>query len=114
MARLYADEDFDFGVVEELRRLGHDVVTAQEAGQANQAIPDHAVLAFGSGLGRALLTFNRRHFRRLHPAAQPHRGIVICTRDSSAAALAARVHEALVACPALDGQLIRIYRPPTP
>ena len=27
---LYADEDFSFPVVEELRRLGHDVVTAQE------------------------------------------------------------------------------------
>ena len=29
---LYADEDFSFPVVEELRRLGHDVVTAQEDG----------------------------------------------------------------------------------
>ena len=29
--QLYADEDFFFPVVEHLRRLGHDVVTAQEA-----------------------------------------------------------------------------------
>jgi hypothetical protein len=31
--QLYADEDFPLGVVEELRRLGHDVVTAQEDGR---------------------------------------------------------------------------------
>jgi hypothetical protein len=30
MARLYADEDFPRPVVEELRRLGHDVLTVQD------------------------------------------------------------------------------------
>jgi hypothetical protein len=40
MARLYADEDFPFPVVERLRQLGHDVLTAFEAGQANQGIGD--------------------------------------------------------------------------
>ena len=33
MARLYADEDFSYPTVEGLRRLGHDVLTAQEAGE---------------------------------------------------------------------------------
>src|SRR5438874_11464206 len=35
MVKLYSDEDFSFPVVEELRRLGHDVLTAQEAGQGS-------------------------------------------------------------------------------
>jgi len=39
MARLYADENFDYPIVEELRRLGHVVLTAQEAGQGGQEIP---------------------------------------------------------------------------
>ena len=43
MARLYADEDFPLPVVEELRRLGHDVLTVQEAGRANQGIDDATV-----------------------------------------------------------------------
>jgi len=30
MARLYADENFPFPAVEELRRLGHDVLTSYE------------------------------------------------------------------------------------
>ena len=45
MARLYADEDFDYPVVVELRRLGHDVLTVAEAGQANQRVADDVVLA---------------------------------------------------------------------
>lgn len=40
MADLYGDEDFSFAVVEELRKLGHDVLTAQEAGQGNQGAAD--------------------------------------------------------------------------
>jgi hypothetical protein len=40
MARLYADEDFPLPVVEELRRLGHDVRTVQEAGRAGQRLGD--------------------------------------------------------------------------
>ena len=46
MARLYSDEDFSLPVVEELRNLGHDVLTAQEAGRSNQGISDSRVLAF--------------------------------------------------------------------
>ena len=34
---LYADENFPLRVVEELRRLGHDVITAYEDGKANQS-----------------------------------------------------------------------------
>ncbi len=46
MARLYSNENFPLPVVVELRRLGHDVLTVQEAGKANQEIPDDEVLAF--------------------------------------------------------------------
>jgi hypothetical protein len=35
---LYADENFPLRVVEELRRLGHNVLTALEDGKANKAI----------------------------------------------------------------------------
>jgi hypothetical protein len=45
MARLYSDENIPLQTVEELRRLKHDVLTAQEAGKANQRISDDQVLA---------------------------------------------------------------------
>lgn len=35
MARLYADEQFPYEVVEYLRDLGHYVLTVQEAGNVN-------------------------------------------------------------------------------
>jgi hypothetical protein len=114
MARLYADENFAYPVVTELRRLGHDVLTAQEAGQGNQAIPDDAVLAFAVTQRRAVLTFNRRHFVRLHMSGQAHTGIVVCTRDPDTVGLAARVHGAVSNSPTLDVQLIRVTRPRRP
>ncbi|GAB4203494.1 MAG: hypothetical protein Fur006_57930 [Coleofasciculaceae cyanobacterium] len=40
MARLYADEQFPRETVLALRTLGHDILTVQEAGKANQQIPD--------------------------------------------------------------------------
>ena len=112
MARLYADENFDYPAVQELRQLGHDVLTAHEAGQSGQRITDSAVLAFATALSRAVLTFNRRHFIRLHRHSTSHSGIIICTRDDNSNALSRRIHNAVVNFPSLDGQLVRITRPP--
>jgi predicted nuclease of predicted toxin-antitoxin system len=56
MACLYADEQFPYQVVEHLRDLGHDVLTVQEAGNANLKIPDDEVLAFASSNERVILT----------------------------------------------------------
>ena len=39
MATLYAYEDFPYPVVEHLRTLGPDVLTAQEDGRAGQISP---------------------------------------------------------------------------
>lgn len=47
---LYADANFPLRVVEELRRLGQDVLTAFEDGKANQSITDRQLLERASGL----------------------------------------------------------------
>ena len=112
MARLYADENFPLQVVVALRRLGHDVLTVLEAGQANQRIEDHDVLAFAVAAGRAVLTINRRDFRRLHQQQPNHRGIVVCSADIDTEGQAQRIHMAISASTSLDGMLIRINRPP--
>lgn len=90
---LYADEDFPQPVVEKLRRLGHDVLTAQEDGRT--ATPDPQVLARAFALGRSLLTHNRRHYERLHRHGDAHIGILSATMDDDHAALANRVHATL-------------------
>jgi hypothetical protein len=114
MAALYADENFRAAVVDELRRLGHDVLTALEAGQANKGIADPDQLAYAIAQRRAVLTYNRRHFVRLASQVSPHAGIIVCTDDPDATALAARIDRAVQACASLDNQLLRINRPPKP
>ena len=64
MARLFADENFPNPTVEALRQLGHDVMTAADVGLAGLGIPDEEVLVFAHADGRAVLTHNRKHFRR--------------------------------------------------
>jgi hypothetical protein len=112
MARLYADEDFHYAVVEQLRQLGHDALTVHEAGQGNQGIPDPDVLAFAIGVGRAVLTYNRWDYVKLHSRVQPHSGIIVCSRDRDLLALAVRIHQAIANLASLDSLLIRVNRPP--
>jgi hypothetical protein len=75
------------------------VLTANEASQARQGFSDAQVLAFAISQTRAVITFNRRHFIRLHRHVQPHYGIIVCTDDRDWIALAARVHQAIGALP---------------
>ncbi|HEX4123893.1 MAG TPA: DUF5615 family PIN-like protein [Tepidisphaeraceae bacterium] len=95
MARFYSNETFPLAVVEELRRLGHDVLTSLQAGRANQSIPDHQVLAFAIAEKRAVLTFYRRHFARLYAQSAAHASIVSCTVDADYNALARRIDQAV-------------------
>jgi predicted nuclease of predicted toxin-antitoxin system len=111
MARLYADEQYPYPVVEFLRTLGHDVLTVQEAGQANQKIPDSDVLGFATLENRAVLTQNRKDFFRLHRTQPDHAGIIACTNDRNWEALAERIDVAITAEGSLKGQLIRVVRP---
>jgi hypothetical protein len=90
---LYEDEDFPYPTVEELRFLGHDVVTAQEDGL--KATPDPITLARAHFLGRAVLTHNRRNYERLHRQGAEHCGILSATQDPNHLALAARIHAVL-------------------
>ncbi len=110
MTLLYADENFDFGAVVELRRLGHDVLTVQEAGRRRR--DDPTVLADATADGRAVLTFNRRDFIRLHRQSSAHSGILICTDDGDSMALAARINQALSATVSIVGNCVRVNLPP--
>ena len=112
MARFYSNENLPLQVVEELRRLGHDVLTSLEAGNANAAVPDEDVLAFATVENRILLSYNRRHFMRLHERrVTSHAGIVVCTYDPDFARQAHGIH--LAVSPLMDAvdKLIRVNRP---
>jgi hypothetical protein len=108
---LYADEDFSLPVVEELRFLGHDVVTAQEDGRTSALDP--VILARAHSLGRSVLTYNRRHFERLHKQGADHSGILSATHDRDFPALADRIHQALAGLSPARW-CIRVNKPASP
>lgn len=110
MARLYANENFPLPVVEELRRLGHDVLTIQEMDKAKQSISDERVLAFASEQNRVLLTLNRKHFIRLHNVQPGHAGIIVCSFDLDFVSQAQRIHKAIELQQQFPNQLIRVNR----
>lgn len=111
MVRFYADEQFPFQVVELLRNLGYDVLTVQEAGNANQRIPDDQVLMFAISQERSILTINRIDFIRLHRRDDNHFGIVVCTNNRNWEQFAERIDGTVRAEESLQGKLIRVVRP---
>ena len=112
MARIYADEHFPRIVSEFLRTVGHDVLTVQEAGNANLGIPDPEVLEFATSNDRAVLTLNRFDFIRLHNRKSDHAGIIVCTKNRNVEMLATRINEVISREETLRGKLIRVNRPP--
>ena len=112
MALLYANENYPLGIVEELRKLGHDVLTARDSGNANRAVPDEEVLRFATAQRRAVLTHNRQHFFRLHrETGGSHAGIIACTYDPDETRQAKRIHDAITNADAgLAGKVVRDYR----
>ena len=112
MARFYSNENIALPVVVELRRLGHDVLTSLDAGNANASVPDSEVLEFAAREDRILLSHNRRHFIRLHAARTlDHAGIVVCTADADCAALAQRIHLGIATIHDMKNHLVRVNRP---
>ncbi|MBM3239471.1 hypothetical protein FJZ31_24525 [Candidatus Poribacteria bacterium] len=76
---IYTDEDIHGQVALQLRRRGFDALSATEAG--NLGIPDEEQLNFAIQHRRAILSFNRRDFCRMHTeyltSGQQHCGIIV-------------------------------------
>ena len=111
MARLYANENFPQPVVDELRVLRHDVLTVLETGKAGVSWSDREVLEFATREDRAVLTMNRKHFRKLHDEIPSHAGIVLCTVDLDFPGQAARIDAAIQEAGDCHGKIIVVNRP---
>jgi hypothetical protein len=93
-----------------LKRLGHDVATTIDKGNAGISMPDEAVLEFSTTSDRILVTMNRKHFIRLHNQGKPHQGIFVCKYDPDFARLARKIDDVLRKTTNLSGMLVRINR----
>ena len=111
MASFWADEHVPKDLVIALRDLGHDVLTAREAGRADLGVPDAEVLRHATTINRTVLTNNRWDFVGLHAKDPNHCGIVAYTDDDGIAPLADRIHAAIAPHFTLNQQLIRVNLP---
>lgn len=80
--RFFTDEDVYRAVAQELRRVGFDAVSTPESGRNRES--DESQLAWSTGENRALVTFNVRHFARLHAHIMAnqghHSGIIVSSQ----------------------------------
>jgi len=78
-ASLYLDEHIQAALAQGLRVRGVNVLTPQEAG--NRSLDDQGQLRFAVVQGRTLLSYNKRHFAKLHydwmKAGREHAGIIL-------------------------------------
>ena len=89
----YEDEDFlDHLTRKLLREGGADCLSTEEAGRRGS--PDPSQLDFASKMGRAIVTFNRKDYARLHKewtaAGREHAGIIIVNHQQINRVLLAR------------------------
>jgi predicted nuclease of predicted toxin-antitoxin system len=109
MARFFADEDFPRLVVDELRALGHDILTVHDMGMANKRWPDRSVFFFACDEQRIVLSKNRRDFFKLHRLFPNHPGLVLCTADLDFRATAVRINAVIKQTRDPRGQVMRVY-----
>jgi Domain of unknown function (DUF5615) len=114
MAAFYSDEDIPASLANALSVLGHSIRSAEADGRPNRGIDDADVLARATALGRAVLTFNRWDYHRLHTTDPHHAGIVTCTDDPDRTALAQRIDHAVRQVARLDGCLVKVIQPNRP
>ena len=111
LARLYADEDSVAGCRGVLRRLGHDMLTVQEAGRADQGISDSLVLVDATNDKRAILTHNHAISNACIAKLKLHQGIISCTHDRPDRPACSTHQFCDRQVRKIDEQFIRIVRP---
>ena len=79
--RLFTDEMIHTGLTVELGRRGYDAESCQDAGRSNQKVSDEDQLRYATRQGRAILSYNQRHFvpidRQWKAAGRRHAGIIL-------------------------------------
>jgi predicted nuclease of predicted toxin-antitoxin system len=110
---LLADEDFWVQVVDRLRAIGHDVRRVREFddNKSGDGRTDEEVLELAKKQRRAVVTFNRKDFQKLHNDHPDHHGVILCYQDDpEAESLATRIDQQIRAMGSLRRQLVRVAK----
>jgi hypothetical protein len=83
MVKLLLDEHIWLGLAEALTERGYDVI--QFLNTEQPGVDDEPLLAFAAAEGRAVLTYNVRHFvplvRRWYETGREHAGVILSTQQ---------------------------------
>jgi len=109
VARVNSNENVSLRIVEALRKLGHDIETSFEAGNANQETPDEEVLEYALSNSRVVLTNNRKDFIKLHRKSVPHCGIAVYTVQPDAIETSTKIHGVLSDSRSVGRFLARVH-----
>lgn len=105
---LYADEDTIREIVDSLSSEGHNIKTAQEAG--NAGLSDQEQLTYAHGNSQPIITHNKIDFIKLHQSKQEHSGIFSVSRNMTNEQAAVRTHDAILNCPDMENTLVRVNK----
>lgn len=97
-------------MVQHLPSLDCDVLTSDDADQANQGIPDDEVLRFATAQNRAVISFNRDDFVALHRRGDRHAGIIVGKDERDYLGQVTILHAYLQQVDSLCDRLIRIKK----
>jgi predicted nuclease of predicted toxin-antitoxin system len=115
--RLYLDEDVHPFIADALRLRGWEALTTVEAGR--RTTDDREQLTFAAENGYVLLTYNIRHFPRIHyemvVGGKPHAGIIVAVQDDPRRNIRALFNLLTnVSAEAIHGNLVYLNRADVP
>ncbi len=108
MTDLYADEDTNREIVDRLSSEGHNITTAQEAG--NEALSDQEQLSYAHENSEPIITHNKIDFIKLHQSGQEHSGIFSVSRNMTNEQAAVRTHDAISKFPDMANTHVRVNK----
>jgi predicted nuclease of predicted toxin-antitoxin system len=111
MTRLFADENITPRIVRGLRELGINVLTMTDARLDNRKTSDPEVLAYATGVGRAVIAFDPGDYKKLHQQSSTHAGIILLKQNMPIPMLIDKVATLALSPIDLAGELHRVVQP---
>ena len=111
MTRLFADENIPPRIVQGLQNHGVDIITTTDAQLDNRKTSDPDILAYASGVGRAVITFDRGDYKKLHQQSNAHSGIILLKQNMPLPMLIEKVAALALSQADLSGKVHRVIQP---
>ena len=111
MTRLFADENIPPRIVQGLQDYGVDIITTTDAQLDNRNTSDPEILTYATRVGRAVITFDRGDYKKLHQQSDAHAGIILLKQNMPLPMLIEKVAALALSQSDLKGKVHRVIQP---